>query len=131
MLSYLCRDVLLLRMKAPDCINSRPRGIHSRVHVSWVLSLMFLFLATPYIPGMTYGDCNLHSAHEVYHESGVVTLPGQFPTMRGYRHAEHAACRTHLYAVPRVTVPYFLRFGRNFAEPRTNEAQWRAFHQDF
>ena len=26
---------------------------------------------------------------------------------------------------------YFLRFGRNFAEPRTKEAQWRAFHQDF
>ena len=58
-------------------------------------------------------------------------LPGRFPTMRGDRSAKHVAGRTVYYSVPRVTMTYFLRFGRNFAEPLTMEAQWRAFHQDF
>ena len=124
MLSYFCKGVLLLRMEASDCSHSRPRGIPLRMHVSCVLSLTPLLLwVPPCIPGMTYGDCNLHSAHEVYHGSGVVMPPGRFPMMRGYRSAEHAACRTQLYAIPQVTVTYFLRFGRNFAEPRTKVAQ--------
>ena len=130
--SNFYEGVLLLRVEASDCSHSRPRGIPLRVHVSCVLSLTSLLLWTPpCISGMNHGHCNLHSAHESPHGPDVVTLPGRFPMMRGYRHAEHAACRTQLYAVPRVTVTYFLRFGRNFAEPRTKEAQWRAFHQDF
>ena len=77
MLSYFYKGVLLLRMEASDCCDSRPRGIHSRMHVSYELSLTSLLLwGTRCVPGMEHDGINLHSAHDWYHGSGGVTIPG-------------------------------------------------------